>query len=347
VPSPSRPGEHHRAGPDGPSPIEDFWAWWAGGGHCAAKAGISGAGFEGFTEQMTTRVEAIHPDLEWELAPGTRADHALVVSAGGVPDRRRLSERWYQQAPAASPTWEYHPARQPSLSSLQATLQSGDARLDLTQLTFELHVDNDRQVIDTVVFHPAFPALPQDVRVQVGFLALDWALGEDGVIRWIGRFEAAGAPPAAGVPAAGLVEVVEALAGRARGSRWALLRGERDGRAVVAVLAAGQKWIDHPLLDLHITVTLPYADQTPAGLPAPDSLGQLRDFEEGLTGRLPPHALVVAHESGAGVRTLHVYGDSDDLALVSQVRDLVSRWRGAAVSARPDAGWRDIRHLTG
>ena len=62
---------------------------------------------------------------------------------------------------------------------------------------------------------------------QVGFLALDWALGEDGVTRWIGGFETSDTRPPAGVPADGLIATVEALADRA----GAASLGSAEGRA--------------------------------------------------------------------------------------------------------------------
>ena len=335
-----------RAGPEGGTPIEDFWRWWASAGRAAAQAGIGGGGFKGFTREMTMRVKGMHPDLAWELAPGGRAEHALVVTAAGVPERRRMAERWYQHAPAGGEVWEYHPARQANPASLTAVLEFDGRKLNLAELRFDLHVDNDRDLIDTVVFHPAFAKMPPETHGEVGFLALDWALGEDGVTRWIGGFDTSDTRPAAGVPAEGLIETVAALASRASEPRWALLRGERDGAIVLATLAIPAKWVDHPLMDQYIAVTLPVPEQTPEGFPGPNSLDQLRELEEQLTDWLPPHALLVAHETTQGVRTLHLYADSDDVALTAQVRNIVSGWPGTEVHSRPDAGWRAIRHLT-
>lgn len=335
-----------RAGSQDAGPVEEFWGWWASTGRAAAEAGIGGAGFEGFTGEMTTRVQAMHPDLAWELSPGARAEHALVVTAAGVPALRRLAERWHRRAPAVSAVWEYHPARQASLSSLAAVLEIGGQKLSLDELMFDLHVDNDRDLIDTVVFHPSFAKMPSDARNQVGFLALDWALGEDGVTRWIGGFETSGTCPPAGVPADGLIETIEALASRAGHPRWALLRGEREGAVVLATLAIPVKWVDHPLMDLHLAVTLPFADQTAEGLPVPGSLDQLRALEDELTDQLEPRALLVAHETTRGVRTLHLYADSEDSAVAEQAREAMAGWPGAAVNSTLDAGWRAIRHLT-
>jgi Family of unknown function (DUF695) len=336
-----------RAGSGGGKAIEDFWAWWASAGRAAAEAGIRSGGFEGFTGKMTKRVEAMHPDLAWELAPGGHAEHALIVAAAGIPERRRNVERWYQHSPAVDEVWEYHPARQASPSSLTAVLELGGHMLNLAELRFDLRVDNDRDVIDTVVFHPSFAKMSAQARGQVGFLALDWALGEDGVSRWIGGFQTSDTRPAAGVQADGLIETVEALASRAAEPRWALLRGERDGAVVLASLAIPAKWVDHPLMDQHIAVTLPLADHTPEGLPGSASLDQLRELEDELTDRLPPSALLVAHETIKGVRTLHLYADSDDPTFAEQMRNAVSGWPGAAVKSSLDPGWRAIRHLIG
>jgi hypothetical protein len=294
---------------------------------------------------MSGRVKAMHPGLSWELAPGGHAQHALVVTAAGVPELRRVAERWYQRAPAADGVWEYCPARQASLASLGAVLEISGRKLSLGELRFDLHVDNERDVIDTVVFHPSFAGMASKVRAQVGFLALDWALGEDGVARWIGGFDTSATRPAAGVPADGLIETVEALATRAGEPRWVFLQGERNGAVVLVSLAVPAKWVDHPLLDQHIAVTLPFADQTPEGLPGPASLGQLRELEDELAGRLLPGALLAAHETTRGIRTLHFYSDSDDQAIADQARNAVSGWAGAAVNVTLDPGWEAILHL--
>jgi hypothetical protein len=333
------------ADPGDAQPIQRFWQWWADAGRSAAEAGIGGAGFDRFTGEMTARVKAIHPNLAWELAPGTRAKHALVVTAAGVPERRRDAERWYQSAPPVSAIWEYHPARQASPAALRNVLEFGGQQLNLADLMFDLHVNTDRAVIDTVVFHPAFANMTPEERGQVGFLALDWALGEDGVSRWIGRYSASADRPATGLQADGLIETVQGLAHRSGKPRWALMRGERDGAVALALVAITAKWIDHPLLDQHVAVKLPFADQTPAGLPGPVGLDQLRAIEHDLTERLEPRALLIAHETIRGTRTLHWYADSDDRGAAEDIRAALAGWPGATATSAHDPGWRAIRHL--
>lgn len=326
-------------------PIEDFWDWWTAVGRAAAEAGMRDCAFGDFDGEMNARVEAMHADLAWELMPGRQAEHALIVTAAGVPGRRRIAERWFRDAPPAGETWEYHPARQASLSARMVMADLNGWKLDLRKLDFDLHVDGD--LLDTVVFHPRFAAMPPDACEHMAFLALDWALGEDDVTRWIGEVDTSGKRPAAGIPASGLVEAVQALARRAGEPRWEEIRGEQHGAVVLASVARPAKWVDHPLLDLHIAVTLPFAEQTRAGLPGPGAISRLRDVEHRLTGWLPPHVRLLAHETTRGTRTFHLYGDSDDPGLAAQARNLVAGWPGATVRPGLDAGWRAIRHLTG
>jgi hypothetical protein len=98
-------------------------------------------------------------------------------------------------------------------------------KVNFKELTFDLKIDNDREVIDVVVIHPVFEKMSAQACGSLGFLVLDWALGEDGVTRWIRGFQTSGIASSTGIPADGLIETVEALAGRAGKPRWALPDG--------------------------------------------------------------------------------------------------------------------------
>jgi hypothetical protein len=93
--------------------IEAFWAWWPTARPSVERAIATGQ-WGDLVEQLTRRVHEMHPDLAWEFTRGQRAQHALCVTPEGRPELRALTERWLQAAPAADPTWEYHPARPPS-----------------------------------------------------------------------------------------------------------------------------------------------------------------------------------------------------------------------------------------
>jgi len=100
--------------------------------------------------------------------------------------------------------------------------------------------------IDLEVQHPAFPALDEQTRAQVGFIALDTILGEEEVERWIGSLSWSASAPTATVTPDGLRAEVERLRAAEPTGEWALLRGDE----VVAVAARPLRPVDLPYLDL-------------------------------------------------------------------------------------------------
>jgi hypothetical protein len=61
--------------PEDSNAVQGFWTWWDAGGHLAADKGIAGSGFDTFIAKIDPLVKAIHSELQWELAPGNRAEH--------------------------------------------------------------------------------------------------------------------------------------------------------------------------------------------------------------------------------------------------------------------------------
>ena len=95
--------------------IAAFWDWWRR--HAASIAATIDAGnANDLDSELSPRVHALDPDLQWELTPGRSARHALVVSSGGSAELRPLAERWARAAPPGA-TWEYYPARIADLRS--------------------------------------------------------------------------------------------------------------------------------------------------------------------------------------------------------------------------------------
>jgi len=102
----------------------------------ADRLGFGDSGLQTLADELNSRVTAIHPDLRWEFARGTRSRHALVVSPGGNPRVRVAAARWYAEAPAPDEDWEYHRCRQADPDALAATIGIGGERLDLSELRF-------------------------------------------------------------------------------------------------------------------------------------------------------------------------------------------------------------------
>lgn len=156
----------------GLSAVPSFWRWWVSEGRPLADQAIQGDGLGNFADEISAQVTRIHPDMEWETAAGRTAQHALIITSGGISDRRSLAERCFRAAPPAHATWEYHPARQPDPEALRSRLDLGGSELDLSLTRVGLTLDAERQKADVSVFHPGFATIPEQARA--GPLSCCW-----------------------------------------------------------------------------------------------------------------------------------------------------------------------------
>lgn len=326
--------------------IAAFWEWWPQVRPRVDAATTSGE-WQDLHPVLAERVAAIHADLQWEVAKGQRARHALVVSPGGHAELRAYAVRWLDAAPPADDTFEYHAARQADPAGLEYSMRLENAELALADLRFGFAVDPDRDQADVTVYHPVFPDLPDEIRGQVSFLSLDWLLGEDAVERWIGHVEFGGAPPPDAQPGAQLRAAVDRLAAEEKDDVWALMSGEADGWPVLACAQQPLVPVRFPRFDTHLAVTLPYRTANDGGLPVESSLEALRAKEDEVTDLLHDAGTLLAHETSRGVRVLHYYVDSTTGA-AERVRDLLGDWAEgkATTNATYDPGLRNVRHLS-
>src|SRR6185437_7390187 len=95
--------------------------------------------------------------------------------------------------------------------------------------------------------HPGFADLPDAVRGQITFLALDWLLGEDAVESWIGAVAWTATPDA---------DVRPPATGR-----------DPSGAPVVATLQVPLRSARWRQYDTHVAVVLPYRVANEGGLP--------------------------------------------------------------------------------
>lgn len=330
--------------PSTAAPIAAFWEWWRREGATRFAAAIDTGDYASVNGEMAALIDAIHPDLQWELAPGREARHALCVTAAGNAELRPVSERWLRAGPAPDDTWEYSPARRADLSTLTAKLGFGQWQLDLSEIRLVLHVHDGRLVVDVACYHPLFGEMPDDARTSVTYLVLDWLLGEDDAERWLGVIDSLTVEPGDGLPGDALVETVQALAARHTEPSWVLMEGRTGtGSRVLVTARRPLRWIDAPLLDQHIAVTLPYRGHQQDGLPTSESLDELRDSEDDLTATLGRRAELLAHETTECRRTLHYYSDSDDAAVAELVQQWATRHPDATVDIAHDPAWTALR----
>ncbi|XVU29684.1 hypothetical protein ACQPZJ_22170 [Actinoplanes sp. CA-054009] len=324
--------------------IAEFWQWWAGTRDSVATA-IGDGSVARFADDIGRRVEAIHPGLQWELAPGSTSAHALVVTSGGQPESRAVAARWLAAAPAADETWSYRAARAADPAAFGSVIDLDGLKLDLSEIRYGVAVDEQRRQIDVVCYHPGFAGVPDEARGQITFLTLDWAVGENDVEIWLGEISWTAEEPAAARTPAELRQAVDVLS--AGEDRWVLMQGTRSGAPLMATAAVPLRSARWPRFDLHLSVSLPYRESNDGRLPVDGSLAALRDFEDALGAAVAGNGVLVAHETWDRQRVLHFYVDSRSSAR-AEVESRLPGWREgrASVDARPDPAFERVGHLS-
>jgi hypothetical protein len=321
--------------------IEAFWTWWP-----EASARISAA-IEGrkldetLIAEITAKVQAVHAKLTWELGPGGTAQHAFSLSAGGDPELRRLTERWLRAAPATDAAWEFHPARRGAPGLSDARLQIAEHTVPLDEMRFTVTVDPDRELMNVTSFHPAFAAMPDDMRGMATFLVLDRVLGEDTVQRWLGGIRTSVEPLDSGAPFAMLIEAVGLLSRRATGERFTSLRGQTpDGQPMFATINLALKRIDHLACDTLVSVDVAVFDPAPDGTLDDDEADALDDIEDELEELITGDAVYFGCETVHGRRALHWFVAPDH-----PIRPALEAWatrhadREVRLTWAPDPHW--------
>jgi hypothetical protein len=325
--------------------IDDFWRWWATANSEFASAFTAREGLrEELVEAMSRRVSAIHESLDWEFGPGVRSEHHLCLSGKGDPLLRLVAERWVKRGPGADATWEFYASRQASRAGGQG-LRIGGHDVDLDDFRYAVEEDESRETLDVRAHHPVFRAIADErLRRQILFIALDNLLGEDGVERWIGSIHGSIEPVSPAVAYTELPARIEQLASRATGERWAILKGEREGKPIFVTTNLALKRIDHLLLDMHLVVDLPLLEPTEHGLTTNEEADALNALEDELVASLGEHAVLAGRETCAGHRAIHLRVMEGGPA-----RGLVERWaarhpeRAATVDAKMDPRWDALR----
>jgi hypothetical protein len=322
--------------------IAEFWQWWATVRDDVAAAITAGTVMD-FSDGLARRVHAIHPGLQWELAPGITG-HALVVTPGGQAAIRAVAARWLAAAPRADQTWSYRSVRAADPSTFASIIELDGHKLDLSQIRYGIAVNQQNRQIDVACYHPAFASLPDSVQAQITFLTLDWALGEADVEIWLGEITWTGTQPTNPKTPADLRQAVDTVASD-EGS-WVLMRGQRRGTPVLATVASPLRPARWPRFDLYVPIRLPYQRYNQGQLPVDESLAALRRFEDEMSIAIGTNGALVAHETGARQRTLHFYVDSQTNAR-AELESHLPQWREGRASTDPrlDPAFEQVRHL--
>jgi hypothetical protein len=310
--------------------IARFWEWWP-----QARRRLDEGVPADIADEMSAHVEAVHPDLEWEIGPGP----SLTVSGGGADELRGIAERWRLGAPDDD-AWHYRAARAADPAMLSGKLQLDEQEFDLEYVRMGLRADSARARVDITSYHPDFLFVPEETRLTLTYRVLDWALGEDDVARWVGEVTTAENEPMDALPASMLPPVVEQISAPFSQPAWLVGEGRTPlGHAARVAVRFPLHRQDYPLCDSYVSVALPYANANPDRLPVEPSASALRKFEEAVEA-LGPRAVLAAHETGDGRRVLHLYADPASGA-VARLDQLAASWSEgrAKVSTQPDLAW--------
>jgi hypothetical protein len=321
--------------------IDAFWKWWPEA-EVRIRAAIADRKLdEALVAEITAKVQAIDPKLAWELGPGGAAQHALCLSSGGDPELRRLTARWHRAAPAADAVWEFHPARRGAPGLSDAKLQIAEHTVSLGEMRFTATIDPHRELLNVTSFHPAFAAMPEEMRGMTTFITLDRVLGEDTLQRWLGGVRASVEPLEKGAPFAMLIEAVGLLSRDATGERFTTLEGEApDGRPVFATINLALKRIDHVACDTLLSVDVAVFDPAPDGLLDDDEADALDDIEDELEEMITGDAVYFGRETVHGRRALHWFVAPDH-----PIRSALEAWaarhadRDVRLTWAPDPRW--------
>ena len=320
--------------------IEAFWQWWAEHRDAVVAAADTG---DGATVRglLGPAVEALRPGLDWELAPGREgARHLLVLSAGGSAQLRPVAARWLVAAPAADEAVGYAASRPRDARMTERALDVDGFDLPLVEMVAGTRVDRQRGRVDVVVHHPLFPLLDADGRLRAAFLALDAALGEDDVERWLGAVEVAADAPLDAIPVSTLPDVVDLLRPEA-GAGWVVLEGSSGEGSVRALVRRPFGPADRPLCDTHVALLL-------RGAAADATVGAVAGAALSALGGDGPHAVLVAQVVTPRNVTVHCYVDGLTVD-PEAARPALDGWTAgpARLHVEHDPAWRGIGHLLG
>lgn len=297
--------------------IEEFWAWWAGVAADLAAA-IDEERPTHLLDDLTDKVWLIHPDLDWQLAPGTEARHSLNLVSGGTRILRLIAELWVRRGPAPDDAWECHPARVPFPP--EPFLAQG-IEVEPTDATFAISTDDTYRRLDLTVGHPEFARLSEDDARAVGMYLLDAALGEDEAERWAGILTTT--DEAQDIAYADLATTIHRLTDGWSGSGWEDVSDQYDG-VVEARVDRAVKWIDHLDKPIYAEVTIPSLTNDADGFPVDLERRRLDTLTDELMALLGHRAALVGIATGDGERSLHLFVANDP-----SLSDEVDAWAAA------------------
>lgn len=191
--------------------VAAFWSWYASVAR-RFYSEIENKRCGTLEPEVSGKVTELLPGMGWVFGPGEGGGgHSLTLTPEGDAHKRLVAQYWRQCAPQL-PGWTFYASRQPStlhISGQSIRIDNNDFGAHEIWLT--PHVDEQKEKVDLTVWHPLFDHIEKRLRWTVTFLWLDEALGEDGVVEWIGEINLGNDKLAGAIPLSELPEFIDEL----------------------------------------------------------------------------------------------------------------------------------------
>lgn len=179
------------------SRIQEFWLWFNANAE-KFHAKVSSNASDEIVPEVEETMNELMPDLAWVFGPGDGDNkHSFTLTGEGAMPKQLLAYQWFQQAPAIK-GWTFFPAKQATnpenLKGIAIQLR-GSKQLEAEKLTVATLFDEERNVFDITCSHPEFKGMPDQERNFLLMLLLDEALGEFGVVQYVGNIDFGPPPP--------------------------------------------------------------------------------------------------------------------------------------------------------
>lgn len=297
--------------------IEAFWEWWIDQGRVALAEAIRTGEATDLPEQVTALFAAIHPELAWQITPGSHASHALTLSPDGNPELRGVTEAWLRTGPEPDEIWEYHAARQP----FDGMVEAAGVVLEPSEIVFSFDYDDLYEQIDLLLDHDALVEVPREAGLEAAFAAIEAVIGEDNVERWIGIVDISD-EQLSGRTLDELPDIVRRFEPTVTGNQWEAIETTAvSGWEEHLRINRAAKAIDNLGHNIHLEVRIELTDYDRLALPTSSEQQALDTLAHDLEAVLSEHALPLAVDTLNRHRSLHYYVDD-----IETVEELVDTW---------------------
>ncbi len=366
-----------RRSADSTTAFTDFWDAWPALREALTSAVESDQPVPAeVSERLTALVHAVHPDMDWEVGPApkpggggledldlsadvdpgklleqlaalddpSRLDgpaYALTLRPGASEEARIQSERWARSAPEDD-QWLFQPVRPADHDRLSSTVRWDDHELDLSHVSVSMRVDHATGKVEVGVYHPDNMFLSERTRERLAEHVALLALGEDDMVRWIGKTAPLDEPPLDPLPPTSMPAVVRQMADMLGGSGgWVTLHGRIPLQGAVEILLRHPLTRrDFPAFTLFVQVVVPYTHMDEDKLPTESSASALDDLEARVTSVLGDNGALFMRQTVGGRRDYRYYLDPES-GVLPEFEAVLTDWPEGEVKLRSqmDPSW--------